>query len=175
MRRLLGLSATACGIAARLCLIWRLRSGGSSIYAGQAPQAHAHFDRVVACCQRRQRSRVRSAALGHNRTARRPRGEVAVYADDKLEITGELHKFFQQLENQGEYHIRSIYAIKRAAIGDEFVVNVAWQGLEEAESTWELVSRVSHEPPAVLRKELKALRLKAEQKWALVQRYGLNS
>ena len=79
------------------------------------------------------------------------------------------------MENQGEYHIRSIYAIKRAAIGDEFVVNVAWQGLEEAESTWELVSRVSHEPPAVLRKELKALRLKAEQKWALVQRYGLNS
>ena len=31
-----------------------------------------------------------------------------VYADDKLEITGELLKVFQQLENQGEYHIRSI-------------------------------------------------------------------
>ena len=37
------------------------------------------------------------------------------YADDKLEITGELLKVFQQLENQGEYHIRSISAIKRAA------------------------------------------------------------
>jgi len=151
----------------------RLRSGGSSIQAGQAPQAHEHLDRAVACCQRRQRARVRSAALGHSRTARRPRGEDAVYADDKLEITGELRKVFQQLENQGEYHIRSISAIKRAASGDEFVVKVAWEGLEEAESTWEPVSRVFHDAPAVLRKELKALRLKAEQKRALVQRYGL--
>ena len=48
------------------------------------------------------------------------------YADDKLDITGELLKVFQQLENQGEYHIRSISAIKRAASGHEFVVNVAW-------------------------------------------------
>ena len=151
----------------------RLRSGGSSIQAGQAPQAHEHLDRAVACCQRRQRARVRSAALGHSRTARRPRGEDAVYADDKLEITGELLKVFEQLEKQGEYHIRSIFAIKRAASGDEFVVKVAWEGLEEAESTWEPVSRVFHDAPAVLRKELKALRLKAEQKRALVQRYGL--
>ena len=50
---------------------------------------------------------------------------------------------------------------------------MAWEGLEEAESTWEPVSRVFHDAPAVLRKELKALRLKAEQKRALVQRYGL--
>ena len=49
----------------------------------------------------------------------------------------------------------------------------AWEGLEEAESTWEPVSHVFHEAPAVLRKELKAMRLKAEQKRALVQRYGL--
>ena len=41
----------------------RLRSGGSSIKAGQAPQAHKHLDRTVACCQRRQRARVRSASL----------------------------------------------------------------------------------------------------------------
>ena len=39
--------------------------------------------------------------------------------------------------------------------------------------TWEPVSRVFHDAPAVLRKELKALRVKAEQKRALVQRYGL--
>ena len=45
---------------------------------------------------------------------------------------------------------------------------MAWEGLEEAESTWEPVSRVLHDAPAVLRKELKALRLKAEQKRALV-------
>ena len=35
---------------------------------------------------------------------------MRVYADDKLEITGELLKVFQQLENQSEYHIRSISA-----------------------------------------------------------------
>ena len=71
------------------------------------------------------------------------------------------------MENQGVYHIRSISAIKRVASGDEFVVKVAWEGLE-VESTWEPVSRVFHDAPAALRKELKALRLKAEQKRALV-------
>ena len=35
--------------------------------------------------------------------------------------------------------------------------------------------RVFHDAPAVLRKELKALLLKAEQERALVQRYGLRS
>ena len=74
---------------------------------------------------------------------------------------------------EGEYYIRSISAIKRAASGDEFVVEVAWEGLEEAASSWEPVSRVYHDASAVLRKELKALRLKAEQKRALVQLYGL--
>ena len=44
-------------------------------------------------------------------------------------------RFYKKLENQGEYHIRSISAIKRAASGDEFVVKVTWEGLEEAKST----------------------------------------
>ena len=85
------------------------------------------------------------------------------YADDKLEITGELLKVFQQLENHGEYHIRSISAIKRAASGEQIVVKVAWEGLEDVESTWEPVSSVFYSAPAVLHRELKALRLKAEQ------------
>ena len=62
---------------------------------------------------------------------------MRVYADDKLEIIGDPLKVFQQLDNQGEYHIRSISAIKRAASGDEFVVKVACEGLQEAERTWE--------------------------------------
>ena len=45
--------------------------------------------------------------------------------------------------------------------------------MKEAKSTWEPVLSVFHDAPAVLHKELKALRLKAEQKRALVQRYGL--
>ena len=68
---------------------------------------------------------------------------------------------------------RSISAIKWAASGDKSVVKEAWEGLEEAESTWEPVSCAFNDAPAVLRKELKALRLKAEQKRARVQRYGL--
>ena len=64
-------------------------------------------------------------------------------------------------------------AIKGAACDDEFIAKVAWRRLEEAKSTWEPVSRVFHDAPAVLRKELKVLRLKADQKWALVQLYGL--
>ena len=64
------------------------------------------------------------------------------------------------MENQGEYHIRSISATKRASSGDEFIVKVAREGLEEAKSTWEPVSRVFHDTSAVLHEELKALRLK---------------
>ena len=55
---------------------------------------------------------------------------------------------------------------------DEFVVNVAWKGLEEAESTWEPVSRVVVGATAVLRKELKALPLKMDENRGLVHRYG---
>ena len=47
---------------------------------------------------------------------------MRVYADDKLEVTGGLLKVFQQLENQGKFHIQSPTAIKRAASGNEFVV-----------------------------------------------------
>ena len=50
---------------------------------------------------------------------------------------------------------------------------MAWEGPEEADSTWEPVSCVYHDAPAVLRKELTALWLKAEQKRAIVEQYGL--
>ena len=96
-----------------------------------------------------------------------------LYADDQLDVTGELLKGFHQLKNQGEYHIRNISAIERFSNGDEFVVQMAWEGLEEAESTWEPMSRVFYDAPAVLCKELKVLRPKVEQKRALVQRYSL--
>ena len=50
---------------------------------------------------------------------------------------------------------------------------MVWEGLEEAESTREPVSPVFHDASAVLRKELKVLRPKAEQKREVVQWYGL--
>ena len=86
---------------------------------------------------------------------------MRVYADDKLEVTGGLLKVFQQLEKQEEYHIWSTTAINRAASGNEFVVNVAWEALEKAKSTWKPVSRVFYDAPAVLHKELEALRVKS--------------
>ena len=49
-----------------------------------------------------------------------------------------------------------------------------WEGPEEAESTWEPVLHVFDGATTVLREELKALRLKMDQKRRLVQRrYGL--
>ena len=56
---------------------------------------------------------------------------------------------------------------------DEFVVKVAWEEPEEAESTWEPVSRVFDGATTVLRRELKALLLRADQTRGLVQWYGL--
>ena len=56
---------------------------------------------------------------------------------------------------------------------DELVVKVALEGPEEAESTWEPMSRVFDGAETVLRKELKALLLKMDQKRGLVPRYGL--
>ena len=55
---------------------------------------------------------------------------------------------------------------------DEFVVKVAWEGPEEVESTWKPVSRVLDGATAVLRKMLKALRLKMGQKRGFVQQFG---
>ena len=39
---------------------------------------------------------------------------IRLYADDQLEVTGELLTVSKKLENHGEYHIRSISGIKRA-------------------------------------------------------------
>ena len=65
------------------------------------------------------------------------------------------------MANQVEYHIRSISAVKQTASGDEFVVKVAWEGLEEAESTREPPSWAFHDAPDAWGKDLKALRLTA--------------
>ena len=49
---------------------------------------------------------------------------------------------------------------------------MAWEGPEEAESTWEQVSRVFNGATAVLREELKSLRLKMDQKRGLESGMG---
>ena len=60
----------------------------------------------------------------------------------------------------------------KVTMGEDRPPRLAWEGPEEAESTWEPVSRVFDGATAVLRKELKALRLKMDQKRGLVQQYG---
>lgn len=51
-------------------------------------------------------------------------------------------KVFQYLEYQVQYHGERIGEVKKAGRGDEYVVRVYWQGLNEEVSTWEiLVSR----------------------------------
>ena len=52
-------------------------------------------------------------------------------------------------------------------------VEVTWERLEEVESIWEPVSRVFHDAPAVLRRQLRALRVKTDQKRGLVQQYEM--
>ena len=56
---------------------------------------------------------------------------------------------------------------------DEFVVKVSWEGPEETESSLEPVPGVFDGATAVLREELKALRLMIYQKRGLIQRHGL--
>ena len=56
-------------------------------------------------------------------------------------------------------------------IDDEFVVKVAWEGLEVAKTSWEAVSCVLEGATVVLRKYFKALRLKMDQWRGLVQQY----
>ena len=64
------------------------------------------------------------------------------YCDAKLRVTSRVQDIFQYLEHQAEYHIRRISEIRKATLGDEYVVLVQWEGLDKAESTWEPVSRI---------------------------------
>ena len=75
------------------------------------------------------------------------------YCDANLRVTSRLQDIFQHLEHQAEYHIRGISEIKKATLGDEYVVLAQWEGLDEAESTWEPVSRILEDAPAMLKKD----------------------
>ena len=96
------------------------------------------------------------------------------YADRDLNVTSTFKQVFQHIDQQGEYHIRAITDVKRARMGDEYVVKVLWEGLEDDEGTWELVSRVLEDAPTVLRRELKRITPRNEIKTGLRQRYHIN-
>ena len=95
-------------------------------------------------------------------------------ADDQLEITGELFKVFHQLRTRAS----TVSKASRLSSGLQAATSSLskwprkdWRRRRAPRSRCRASS--IHDAPAVLRKELKALRLKAEQKLALVQRYVL--
>ena len=94
------------------------------------------------------------------------------YSDRHLQVTKRLQDVFQHREYQGEYHIRGITDVKKAKRSDEYVVRVLWEGMDDEECTWEPVSRVFADAPAVLRKELRRIRSEAGLKRAIQGRYS---
>ena len=48
-----------------------------------------------------------------------------------------------------------------------------WEGLDEAESTWEPVSRILEDAPAMLKKQIRLLKPSTAVKEGLKKRYGL--
>ena len=57
------------------------------------------------------------------------------YADKDLNITRQLTETFQHIDQQVTYHIREITGVRKATRGDEYVVKVQWEGLEDVEGT----------------------------------------
>lgn len=56
-------------------------------------------------------------------------------------------------EQVAENHIRSINTIKKAAIGDKYVVLVQWERVDGASRVLEPVSRIWADAPAILKKK----------------------
>lgn len=56
--------------------------------------------------------------------------------------------------------MRGIEDIRKSKIGDEHVVLVLCQGLDDAEGRWEpVLSRMFEDPPIVLQREFRKIRL----------------
>ena len=100
-------------IATRLCRIKRkaITFGGSSIQEGQPPKLKSTWTRPwrVANGDKEQVYAVQDLITAEPRDVHVTR--TRFFADDQLDITGDLLKVFQELKNQGECQIRRISAI----------------------------------------------------------------
>ena len=72
------------------------------------------------------------------------------YSDDQLELTRELLKGFPNIGEPRRVPHPEHLGYQAGCM--RFGVKVAWEGLAEAKSTWEPVSRVFHDAPAVMHK-----------------------
>ena len=74
----------------------------------------------------------------------------------------------------GEYHVRGINDGRKANMGDAYVVFMWWQGLDDAEGTWEPVSSVLKDAPTVLRRQLRKIKPPTAIKRELYRRCKIN-
>ena len=96
---------------------------------------------------------------------------MTFYADSALQVTQP--GSCQCIEQKVEFYNRSIDDVRKARLGDEYVVLVQWERLEDAEGTWEPVSRIMEDASTVLRRELKRIKPSATIKRELQRRYKL--
>ena len=115
---------------------------------------------------------VSNIVTGETREAHVTR--MRLYADNSLNVTAPFKEVFQHIHQQGEYHIRAITGVRQARMGDEYVVQVQWEGLEDEEGTWEFVSQILEDAPTILRRELRRLKPPDEIKSGIKRRYKIN-
>ena len=81
------------------------------------------------------------------------------YDDASLNFTAELKKVFNNPKSQNEYNMERLDAVGLTADGEEYVVKVKWVGLDEEETTGELVSTIYADVPNYLVAQPRTLRL----------------
>lgn len=77
------------------------------------------------------------------------------YGDKQLKVTRRMTKVFQYLQYQAQYYIEMIGEVAEAGRGDEYMVRVYWRGLGDEKSTWEPLSKVLADAPALSHAQLK--------------------
>lgn len=92
------------------------------------------------------------------------------FSEAKLRIKSRLQDVFKHLEHQAEYCEE--FQIMKATRGDEYVVMVQWDCLNDADSTWESVSRISKDTPTLLKTQIRQLEPSAVVKEGLKKRWA---
>ncbi|CAN0195025.1 unnamed protein product, partial [Ascophyllum nodosum] len=69
------------------------------------------------------------------------------YTNALINVTAELKEIFNNLKSQGELDMERIEAVYLVANSREYVVKVKWVGLDENETTWEIVSTIYTDAP----------------------------